>query len=296
VPVTATRITAGRPAVSGGGILITAQVCVGRSGPYRFVVDTGTSRSIVDTGLAAALHLQSAGTVALGGSGCATTGGLVKVPGLSVGHIVIAPQKMVSESLADWSGTSVDGVLGSDVLGRFGAVKLDLVHNTLTVADVEGPAPSSHALINGKSGTLPPPSLLPGKAAIDVPLTVVQSPGTIAAFTDVMVANHGPYAFVVDTGSPFSVINKTVAFTQHLAANGTDIAPGGVGCTGEMPVVHSTAVALASDSQSLSSLRSIPITGILRTGIIGTLGMDFLHTYGTIVVDYRGADLALASG
>jgi hypothetical protein len=202
---------------------------------------------------------------------------------------------MVSAALSDWSGESVDGVLGSDVLGRFGAIKLDLLKDTLTVPGAEGAAPSRHVLILGKSGSTPPSSLLPGKPVVVVPLTVVQSPGTIAAFTKVMVANGGPYAFVVDTGSPTSTIDSTVAATQHLTQKGTGTAPGGIGCTGDVPVVMSTPVTLGTTSKALSSLRSLPIKGPQRTGIQGALGVDFLGTYGTIVVDYNGADLALAS-
>jgi Aspartyl protease len=279
-----------------GGMLATVGVCLGKSGPYPFVVDTGSTRSIIDTAFAASRNLKGAGTVALGGSGCATTGKLVKVPALHVSDVAIAAQDMVSAPLNDWSGQSVDGVLGSDVLGRFGAVKLDLPKEMLTLAGAEGPAPTSHQLIVGKAGTAPPPSLLSGTPVVNVPMTIVQSPGTISAYTSVGVRGKGPYPFIVDTGSPFSAMSAGVAFGDVIADHGTGVAPGGVGCTGTVPVLEPTPVAMGSLTQTVSTMRGIKFEGPLRAGVDGALAIDFLGTSGTIVVDYAGADLALASG
>jgi hypothetical protein len=63
-----------------------------------------------------------------------------------------------------------------------------------------------------------------------------------------------------------------------------------------VPKLAPTPVALALTSQILSTLRSMPITGPQRVGITGGLGLDFVATYGTIIVDYAGADLAIARG
>jgi Aspartyl protease len=275
--------------------LVTVGVCIGKSGPYPFVVDTGSTRSIIASGLASRLHLKRSGTIALGGSGCATTGRLVKTPVLHLQAVAIAAQKMVSANLSNWSGKRVDGVLGSDILGRFGAIKLDLTKRTLTFPGAEGPAPMSHALIIGKVGTTPPASLLTGPAAVKVPLTIVQSPGSIAAFTDVSVAKLGPYPFVVDTGSPTSSISTTTGV--HVAADkGRGTAPGGVGCKGSVPMLAPTSVAMGSAPANTLALHVVKISGPQRTGIVGALGLDALGTYGAIVVDYEGANLALASG
>jgi hypothetical protein len=278
-----------------GGMLVTVAVCIGESGPYPFVVDTGSTRSIVASGLASSLHLKEAGTIALGGSGCATTGSLVQTPVLHLQAVALAPQQMVSANLSSWSGKSVDGVLGSDILGRFGAIKLDLTKHTLTFVGAEGPAPVSHTLILGKAGSTPPASLLTGPPAATVPLTIVQSPGSIGTFTNVSVANEGPYPFLVDTGSPTSFI--AAATGSHLAAaKGTGAAPGGVGCTGSVPTLAPTQVAMGSARPSMLALDAVTITGPQRTGIVGALGLDALGGYGAIILDYEGANLALASG
>ena len=290
---TTTSTSSGK--TTSGRLLATVGVCIGKSGPYPFVVDTGSTRSIVASGLAASLHLKKAGTIALGGSGCATTGSLVKTPVLHLQAVAIAAQQMVSANLSSWSGKRVDGVLGSDILGRFGAIKLDLPKRTLTFAGAEGPAPVSHALILGKAGAALPASLLTGPPAVTAPLTIVQSPGTIATFTNVSVANQGPYPFVVDTGSPTSSISA--ATRLHLVADkGTGTAPGGVGCRGTVPTLVPTSVAIGSAPPTTLALRAVKINGPQRTGIVGALGLDVLGTYGAIIVDYEGANLALARG
>lgn len=278
------------------GELVTVGVCIGKSGPYPFVVDTGSTRSIVASGLASSLHLRGAGTVALGGSGCATTGSLVKTPVLHVKAVAIAPQQMVMAHLSKWSGKHVDGVLGSDILGRFGAIKLDLTKHTLTFGGAEGPAPSSHALIIGKAGATPAVPLLTGAPTAQVPLTIVQSPGSIATFTDVTVAGQGPYAFLVDTGSPTSSISLAAGSQLALASTGTATAPGGIGCTGTVPTLVPTSLAMGSAPPSTLALRAVKISGPQRTGILGALGLDVLGTYGAIILDFKGANLALASG
>jgi hypothetical protein len=219
----------------------------------------------------------------------------VETPVLHLQAVAIAAQQMVRANLSNWSGKSVDGVLGSDILGRFGAIKLDLTNHTLTFPGAEGPGPVSHALIIGKVGAAPPASLLTGLSAAKVPLTIVQSPGSIAAFTNVSVANQGPYPFLVDTGSPTSSISAVTGL--HLAADkGTGTAPGGIGCAGSVPKLVPTSVGMGSAPPSTLALHAVKISGPQRTGIVGALGLDALGNYGAIIVDYEGADLALASG
>ena len=268
---------------------------MGQAGPYPFVVDSGSSTSIIDSTLTSSLQLKNAGTADLGGSGCATTGDLVAVPALHVGDVAIASQDMVSTSLSDWAGESVDGVLGSDVLGRFAAFELNLTKETLTFLGPEGPPPTSNSISVGKLGATPPSVLLGGKTVVDVPLTIVEAPGTISVFKTVTLNAQGSYAFAVGTGSPFSAMSAGTASSLHIADNGTGVAPGGIGCTGSVPILEATPVATGLYSQTLSTMRRVTIAGIKRAGITGTLGLDFLGVPGIIVVDYANANLALLS-
>jgi hypothetical protein len=109
------------------------------------------------------------------------------------------------------------------------------------------------------------------------------------------VTGHGPYAFVVGTGSPFSAMSAGTAFGLSIPDNGTGVAPGGVGCTGSVPVLVATALAAGSYTQTVSTMRGVTIQGTKRAGITGTLGLDFLGVPGIIVVDYANANLALVA-
>lgn len=276
-----------------GGSLPTVAVCIGSNGPYAFAVDTGSSRSIIDSHLASSLGLKGAGPVAVGGSGCATSGTLVDVPKLRMSTVALASQSMISASLDDWSGMSIDGVLGSDVLGRFGAVKLDFTKGTLTLRGAEGPAPVSHQLVVGKTAVPPPSALYTGTVAATTPLTIVTAPGTISVYAKVTVAGHGPDSFVVDTGSPSSSMSTTAASAAGIPDRGTGSAPGGVGCSGTVTTLAPTPVDIGFSSRTIPAMRAIDVKGILRTGVVGNLGTDALAWHGVVVVDYLGATLTL---
>lgn len=278
-----------------GGKLVTVAACVGTNGPYTFVVDAGSTKSIIDSSIASALRLHVAGATELGGAGCATSGSVVDVPTLHVGKMVVAPQTMVASSLSDWGGRSVDGVLGSDVLGRFQAFKLDFVRRTLTVAGLEGPAPATHTIVVGQPGSVPPPSLVSGPPVADVPLTVVRGPGTYGVFATMTVAGQRPFSFVVDTGAPASTIDTTAAFALKLSNKSMGLAPAGIGCGGSTITLAPTAVSIGSVSHTLV-MRSVHVLGSQRLGIVGFLGLDFLDQTGAIVVDYAGAEMAFLNG
>ena len=218
------------------------------------------------------------------------------VPASHAGNIELTKQDMISTPLSNWSGQNVDGVLGSDVFGRFGAMKLDLPHRMLTVLGLEGPIPLANTLLVGRPGTQLPADLLPGVPVVTQPMTVVHALGSIAAYTNVGVSGQGPNPFVVDTGSPFTTLSSDLANSFHVASNGSGTPPGGIGCTSPVTTLVRTVVALGSTSLRISTLRSMPITGPQRAGIRGGLGLDFMGKYGTVIVYYAAAALALANG
>ncbi len=51
--------------------------------------------------------------------------------------------------MTSWEGVPASGVLGSDVLGRFGAVRLDFARRLLTVPGPEGTAATGNVLVRG---------------------------------------------------------------------------------------------------------------------------------------------------
>ena len=53
-----------RPRIVAGALLV-IPVKINESGPYEFMVDTGSQLNVIDPALAAQLHLESQGTVGL---------------------------------------------------------------------------------------------------------------------------------------------------------------------------------------------------------------------------------------
>jgi predicted aspartyl protease len=282
-----------------GGKLVTVEVCVGGKGPYPFVVDTGSSRSIIDSTLASTLNLKptkGGNGVPLSGSGCATTGNLVNVPALQMGDVAIAPQAMVTFSLSSWGGQKVDGVLGSDVFGRFGAMKLDLTKRAVTVTGTEGHAPVSNSIVPGNAKANLPADLLDGREPLHVvPIKVVQSKGTIAPYTGMTVATQGPFSFVVDTGAPLSTMDATAAYAAKIANHGTGPPPAGIGCFESASRLLPATLSIGSTSAKLTML-SIHIAGTGRVGVIGYLGLDYLGSSGAVVIDYASGAMAFLAG
>ena len=116
-------------ALSGGGGMrvpleadrwgrVFVQVHVGSAGPYRFLIDTGSTLSAVSRVVASRLRLTDAGpmvTQSLGRRGLAR---LVEVTHLRIARLTIPLQRMiVVDAQLDQSG-ALDGVIGQDVLGR----------------------------------------------------------------------------------------------------------------------------------------------------------------------------------
>jgi predicted aspartyl protease len=103
----------------------------GRSFP--FLIDTGASRSLVDVALARQLHLRRVGRpVKVGGVGCTTTSRNVRLSRWRVGGQPL-PSIVAASTQLPFAMGHAFGLLGSDVLSRFGAVTIDYKHAVLTL-------------------------------------------------------------------------------------------------------------------------------------------------------------------
>jgi hypothetical protein len=124
------------------------EVSVNHSGPYNFLLDTGTQMTMVDPALATELHLNTQGSAGVTGVGFLASAPLAQLDLLEVGSHSVASQKVL---VFDFQNShSVDlhlfrGVLGEDFLGEFDML-IDNAHNLLCLddssamaADVKGP-------------------------------------------------------------------------------------------------------------------------------------------------------------
>ena len=110
-----------------GQVAETLNVCIGGRGPFPFVLDSGTGQSTIDAGLARRLHLSSAGPPSLfAGVGCTGTARPVAVRSWSLDGVGLDPQQLMAATLPQFGGKGeAVGLFGSDVLSRFGAVRVD---------------------------------------------------------------------------------------------------------------------------------------------------------------------------
>jgi len=124
------------------------EVSVNHSGPYNFLLDTGTQMTMVDPALAAELHLNTQGSAGVAGVGFLASAPFAQLDLLEVGSHAVANQKVL---VFDFQNShSVDlhlfrGVLGEDFLGEFDML-IDNAHKLLCLddssamaADVKGP-------------------------------------------------------------------------------------------------------------------------------------------------------------
>lgn len=115
----------------GGNTVALAPVTIkGRS--FLFILDTGATTSVIGRRAATRLGLQRTGrpvrVAGVFGSGAAQP---VRVRRWRLGTIPLAPLEIVTFDVG--ARGKVVGLLGSDVLVRFGRISIDYVHKTLTL-------------------------------------------------------------------------------------------------------------------------------------------------------------------
>jgi len=281
-----------------GGTTPFVPVCVDGHGPYWFVLDTGVAASFVDSQLVAAAHLP--GTTANPTAvavGCTSARRRVTLEHWSVGGIALAGQSVVTADIAGFGlSGSPAGVLGGDVLSRFGAIRVDYRAETMTVLAPEGRA-STRATILRATALQPPPPLLvhatPRSAAL---LTVLKFDGDALASAATAFSGGGSHPFLVDSGSSVSTVAAGLARMSNLAATGQSIDAPGIGCSGAVDLFYSGQWSIGTVALPERPLAGVSSTGEAPNGLDGTLGSDVLASYGSVVLDYRTAILWLGAG
>jgi hypothetical protein len=280
--------------VVAGQVAESADVCIGSQGPYPFVLDSGAGQSTIDAGLAHRLHLASAGPESeFAGVGCTGAARPVSVGAWSLDGVPLASQQLTAATLPQMGGKGEpDGLLGSDVLSRFGGVRIDFNAGALVLPGPEGAPLAQSSPYTGPRGP-PPPVLLQGEGGTTVPLTVTPEPGDVSLSVAVRFDGGPRRDFVVDTGSSQSVVSSSVSRAQAL--RGSDLAQrqSTVCSVITVPLVHSgpwSVLGLALHSQLIGST---DFGTIGLSGTQGLLGSDQLRRYGWVVLDYAGGQLVL---
>ena len=115
-----------------GETLALARVVVhGRSFP--FLIDTGSSKTLVDDALAKKLHLKTVGRpIKVTGVGCSESARKVRLKNWSIGGQRL-PNIIATSSVIAGANGHAFGLLGSDVLSHFGTISIDYAHGQLTL-------------------------------------------------------------------------------------------------------------------------------------------------------------------
>jgi len=115
-----------------GETLALARVVIhGRAFP--FLVDTGSSKTLVDVALARKLHLKMVGKpIQVTGVGCSEAASKVRLSNWSIAGQPL-PNIVATDSVIAGADGKAFGLLGSDVLSHFGTISIDYVHGVLTL-------------------------------------------------------------------------------------------------------------------------------------------------------------------
>ena len=118
---------------------MTVPVLINGKGPYRFIVDSGATRTVISSALAAELGLPSAGTVPLHSVGRESDVPAVHIDSLYVGAL---PAKEIVAPVLDEANLGGLGILGIDTLqGK--KVVIDLVRHAMSVEPADKYAPAA---------------------------------------------------------------------------------------------------------------------------------------------------------
>jgi Aspartyl protease len=118
------------------GYQIVVSVSVNHSGPFDFLLDTGTQMSILAPSLADELHLNTEGSALVAGAGFQQSAPFAKVELLEAGSHAVPNQKVLVYALLNLRSVDsrIRGILGEDFLEHFD-VLVDFAHKLLCLDD-----------------------------------------------------------------------------------------------------------------------------------------------------------------
>lgn len=200
------------------------QACVGRHGPFPFIVDTGAAGTLISSRVASRLGLRPAGpTTSFGSEGCRGSTQPVHLPSLKVGGRAIAPSTGYTIGVRGFGGPGEPvGTLGAAALSGLGPIKLDYRRRQLSIGPTD--REDSHEP-NSLSHGLPSRWLTP-KARITAPLRVIRKRGTVSLRVDVSFHGEDPHEWIPDTGSQASIVDRSAVSASNLRyASGPEDVP-----------------------------------------------------------------------
>jgi predicted aspartyl protease len=124
---------------------------------------------------------------------------------------------------------------------------------------------------------------------ITLPMRVVRVSGGTLVYVPVWVNGHGPYEFVLDTGSSNSSVDRSLVRTLGLRRTGQVHPVQGVTGSGVVPIVKVRRWTLGGVAMHGTSLSVVD----LGIGVGGLLGSDELCRFENVTLDFRHNRLVL---
>lgn len=111
----------------------------------------------------------------------------------------------------------------------------------------------------------------------------------------VSIGGEGPFPFILDTGASTSAISSDLVERLGLEATGESSQVNGVVGSAQVPLVQVPEWSVGSASLRAADLGSfdfpVPEGSSVGSQLAGLLGSDQLSRFGSVTIDYEGAEL-----
>lgn len=268
------------------GYFAIAYVCVGDSkNPLPFKIDTGASNTLFTPAAAKEAGLKTTEGDFSAGANCLIETRNAKLSGWSLAgmplpettvHVAKSPEVEVG-------GITPVGLLGSDVLSRFGAFRVDYEGSRAVFTTIAPGEKIDPEALDDLAG---------GSPELKAPMDVQSEQGSVTMTVPVRFGSGPQLKMSPDTGATWTIASSKVAKQQNLEPTG-DTDKVGTAC-------GSTKVTFYESGDWTLAGSDLPAQEIGTTeglvGIDGLLGADVMEHYGTVTFDYAGGQLLLGTG
>jgi hypothetical protein len=180
---------------------IVLSVSVNHTGPYSFLLDSGTQMTMIDPSLAAELHLDTQGAAVVAGAGSRQSTSFAQLDLVEAGSQAVAKQKVLVYDLQNLHSADlyIQGILGEDFLQHFDML-IDNAHHLLCL-DSSG---AMRAEVKGRH----------------IPLVAPAEPGDPATLSGLLIIEvrlsdgMRPVRLLLDSGANAAILYNT---SQYMA-------------------------------------------------------------------------------
>ena len=243
---------------------LTVPVHIDGSGPFDFMIDTGSQATAVTREINATLGLRPAGTATLVGMASRRAVELVEVARLDIGSHTITD---FAAPVLDRAHVGADGIVGLDSLQDF-RVMIDFREQTIALEDMRGREP--------------------GRRGFEIVVRARQKLGQLL-ITDAIV--EGVHATVIiDTGAQASLANNALRerIRTQRASEVTTTDVNGVDLIGQMSLMRTLTIeglSLTNVPLTFADTPAFEALGLTDTPAL-SLGMQHLALFDRVAIDF----------